>query len=88
MIDAGGGGGMGDRGGEVRQSGIDLLPLYRSARQVLCALYPISLSPPPPTSFILPPSKVGLFPDLSDLGETARQSSPVSRLGLSPSPSP
>ena len=79
MVDAGGGGG-GCGGGEVRQGGIDLLPLHRSARQVL--------SVPPPLSFILPPSKVGLFPDLSDLGETARESSPVSRLGLSPSQSP
>ena len=58
------------------QGGIDLLSLYRSARQLLSA-------PHPPLSF-----KVGLFPDLSDLGEPARQSSPVCRLGLSPSPSP
>ena len=36
-----------------------------------------------PLSFTLFPSIVGLFTDLSDLGETARQSSPVSRLGLS-----
>ena len=79
MVDAGGG------GGEVRQGGIDLLPLYRSARQVLSG---VSAPPPPPLSFILSPSKVGLFPDLSDLGETVRESSPVSQLGLSPSPSP
>ena len=71
-------------GGEVRQGGIDLLPLYRNARQVLSDPSPN----PPPFSFILSPSKVGLFPDLSDLGETTKQSSPVSRLGLSPSPSP
>ena len=45
MVDAGG-------SSEVRQGGIDLLPLYRSA-------------------------KVGLFDDLSDLGEPARQLSPV-----------
>ena len=61
-----------------RQGGIDLLSLNRSARQVLSAP-----PPPPPFSF-----KVGLFPDLSDLGEPARQSSPVCRLGLFPSPSP
>ena len=36
-----------------------------------------------PLSFTLFPSIVGLFTDVSDLGETARQSSPVSRLGLS-----
>ena len=80
----GGGGG----GGGVRQGGIDLLLLYRDTRQVL------SDPPPPPhthtlsLSFPLSPSKVGLFPDLSDLGETARQSTPVFQLGLSPSPSP
>ena len=44
----GGGGGVGG-GGEVRQGSIDLLPLYRSARQVLSA-------PPPPLLFILSPS--------------------------------
>ena len=82
MVDAGGGGG--GVSGEVRQGGIDLLPLYRNARQVLSAPTP----PPPPLSFILSLFKVGLFPDLFDLGETTKQSSPVSRLGLSPSPSP
>ena len=75
-----GGGGDGGGGG-VRQGGIDLLLLYRDTRQVLS-------DPLPSLSFPLSPSKVGLFPDLSDLGETARQSTPVSRLGLSPSPSP
>ena len=67
-------------GGRVRQGGIDLLLLYRDTRQVLSDRLPHSLSHPP-----FPPLKSGLFPDLSDLGETARQSTPVSRLGLSPS---
>ena len=62
------------------QGDIDLLSLYRSARQVLSAS-----PPPPPPLFSF---KVILFPDLSDLGEPARQSSPVCRLGLSPTPSP
>ena len=63
-----------ERGVEVvRQGGIDLLALYLGTRQVLSAH---------------PPSKVGLLPDLFDVEETARHSSPVSRLGLSPSPSP
>ena len=75
MPPEGGGGG----GGGVRQGGIDLLLLYRDTIQVL------SDPPPPPPlslslSLTLSPSKVGLFPDLSDLGETARQSTPVSRL--------
>ena len=35
---------------------------------------------PLPLIYPFPPSKVGLLPDLFDLGETARQSSPVSRL--------
>ena len=79
---------MGGGGGEVRQGGIDLLPLYRSARQVLSAHPPTH---PPPSHLFFPPLKVSLFPDLSDLadlGEPARQSSPVFRLGSSPSPSP
>ena len=49
----GGGGGMGGGGGEVQQGGIDLLPLYRSARQdsALC-------SPPPlPSHLFFPPLK-------------------------------
>ena len=75
-------GGKGGGGGEVRQGGIDLLPLYRGTRQVLSAL------PLPYLINRFPSSQVGLFPDLFDLGETARQSSPVSRLGLSPLPVP
>ena len=43
---------------------------------------------PLPLIYAFPPSKVSLLPDLFDLGETARQSSPVSLLGLCPSPSP
>ena len=31
MVNAGGGGGGGGGGGEVRQGGLDLLPLYRRA---------------------------------------------------------
>ena len=82
MVDAGGGGG-GGVSGEVRQGGIDLLPLYRNARQVLSA-------PIPPPSHLFFPSLKSVFSlqDLSDLGETTKQSSSVSRLGLSPSPSP
>ena len=61
-----GGGGWGSGG---KKRGIDLLLLYRDTRQVL------SDPPPPPhplsLSFPLSTSKVGLFPDLSDLGETA-----------------
>ena len=79
-------GGAGGSGG-VRQGGIDLLLLYRDNRQMLSdPLFPLSLSLS--LSLILSPSKIGLFPDLSDLGETARQSTIVSQLGLSPSPSP
>ena len=74
--------GNGSGGGEVRQGGIDLLPLYRGTRQVLSALLLPSLI------YCFPPSKVGLLPDLFDRGETARQSSPVSRLGLSPPQAP
>ena len=51
--------------GEVRQGGIDLLPLYRGTRQVLSA------PPLPSLIYPFPPSKVGLLPDLFDLGETA-----------------
>ena len=60
------------------QGGIDLLSFnHRTEALDKCSL-------PPPPLLIL----VGLFPHLSDLGEPARQSSPVCRLGLSPSPSP
>ena len=57
-------------GGEVRHGGIDLLlSLYRRASQVLSAHnYPLSSS-----HLFFPSYKVGLFPDLSELGETARQ---------------
>ena len=52
MVDAGGGGGGGGGGDvEVRQGGIDLLPLYSNARQVLSAL------PPPFLIYSFPPLK-------------------------------
>ena len=85
MRGGGGGGVEVVRYGKVaRQGGIDLLPLYRSARQE-CSLPP---PPPPSLSFILSPSKVGLFPDLSDLGEPATQSSPVWACILPQAPRP
>ena len=60
-------------GGGVRQGGIGLLLLYRDTRQVLSDPLPPPHSLSLSLSFPLSPSKVGLFPDLSDL-----------RLGLSP----
>ena len=57
--------GNGGGGGEVRQGGIDLLPLYRGTRQALSA------PPLPSLKYPFPPSKVGLLPDLFDVEEAA-----------------
>ena len=57
-------------GGEVRQGGIDLLPLYRSARQVLSA-------PPPPSHLFFHPLK-SVFSLISLIWEKQPDSHPQS----------
>ena len=66
---SGGVGGEGG-GGEVRQGGIDLLPLYRSARQVLSV-------PPPPSHLFFHPLK-SVFSLISLIWEKQPDSHPQS----------
>ena len=63
----------GGDGGKVWQGGIDLLPLYRNARQVLSAPPP----PPPPSHLFFPPLK-SVFSLISLIWEKQPNSHPQS----------